>query len=394
MTRQWDVVVIGAGGSQAQAMLRAAARAGVNTRWLAVDRKWRPEARAATQKLGFQCVETDPLADPEALRALLASGNLVANLAGPYYRTGLTVLDCAIATGTQYLDICDDADATLLMLERDADAKAAGILALIGMGSSPGTTNILIHAAVDYLGPRHDVDIYWSVDTADLTDAAVRHFWHCFNLVEPNGTVHRVPGWEQLERRVIEFPQPVGKQTTVRLAHPEPITVPRVLPVGTVSNFGAIAPLEAFYVAWSLALIADPQAEVEGSAEATDKAVQLFMRYRDRESRGPRTGSGMIIDVHRNGTGLRFAAGSDSGMDDSTGIPAAAGALMMSEGLLKQRGVVSPEVLPPVDFFNSLRRVSDGGGGLALNRLVNGTVGERMRIRDLLAAATPQRAVS
>jgi hypothetical protein len=186
----------------------------------------------------------------------------------------------------------------------------------------------------------------------------------------------------------------VGTQTTVRLAHPEPITVPRALRVGSVSNFGAIAPLEAMYVAWSLALIADPRAKLEGSAEATDKAVQLFMRYRDRPSQSMRTGSGMIIDIHQKGTGLRYSAGADTGMDDSTGIPAAAGALMMSEELVKQSGILSPEVLRPADFFNTLRRVSEGGGGLALNRLVNGSIGERLRIRDLLAQELLQQEVS
>ena len=160
--RQYQVIVIGAGGAQAQAMVAAAARGTDVSTWLAVDRRWRPATEAATQALGITTREVDPLQDPETLKALLLEGDIVANLAGPYYRTGTQVLDAAIETRTTYMDICDDADVTLPMLERAEAAQAAGVTAVIGMGSSPGTTNILIRAAVDYLGPVQDVEIAWT----------------------------------------------------------------------------------------------------------------------------------------------------------------------------------------------------------------------------------------
>jgi hypothetical protein len=94
------------------------------------------------------------------------------------------------------------------MLQRADAATAAGIRALIGMGSSPGTSNVLIRAAHDYLGAAEDVEISWTVDINDMTDAAVRHFWHCFNLIDADGTEHPAPSWEQLERRTVTFPEP------------------------------------------------------------------------------------------------------------------------------------------------------------------------------------------
>lgn len=388
MARPWKAIVIGAGGSQAQAMLRGIERAGATQGWLAIDRAWRPQARAATEDMGFAVQELDPLAKPEELRTLLTSADLVVNMAGPYYKTGFTVLDAAIETKTHYLDICDDADITLPMLERDVWAKEAGISALIGMGSSPGTTNILIRSAVDALGPVDDVDIYWTVDVADLTEAAIRHFWHCFNLVEADGTIHEVSGWDGLERRQIEFPEPVGLQPVVRLAHPEPLTVPRFLPVKRASNFGGLNPEEALVTAWALAHIADEQ---RSDGEFTDPAANLFRHYRERRVGAPRIGSGMIIDVHTAGNGLRFAAGSDGGMDDSTGIPAAAGALLMLDGKIERQGAFAPEVVRPGDFFEVLRKVSTGGGGLSLFRLENGVAKERLRIRDLVAGNLNER---
>src|SRR5712691_397417 len=124
-----DVVVIGAGGSQAQAMLEAASRVGPLHRWVAVDRSWRPPAQARAESLGAQILQLDAFADRIRLTELLTSARLVANFAGPYYRTGTALLDAAIAVGTDYIDICDDADVVLPMLGRSAAAESAGVRA-------------------------------------------------------------------------------------------------------------------------------------------------------------------------------------------------------------------------------------------------------------------------
>ena len=387
MKREFDVVVIGAGGRQAQAMLAAAARGTDVTRWLAIDRAWRPETLAATQALGMQTSEQDPLADAGTLDALMRSTAIVANLAGPYYRTGFTVLDAAIAAGTDYLDICDDADITVPILSRDEAAKAAGVTAIIGLGSTPGVSNILIRLAVDHLNGADDVEIAWVVDAKDMTEAATKHFWHCFNLVDFDGTVHPVPLPGEMHSRVVDFPGTVGRQTVVKLAHPEPLTVPRFLPVKRAVNYGAIAPIDAHAVASALAAVADEQ-QPGSTSERTDMLVKAFQQFLARFEGGERIGSGLQIDVHTNGNGLRYASGADTSMEEATGVPAAAGVLMLAEGDTPRGGVFAPEALSPEKFFAALRRVSLGGGGLGVYRLQNGRQGERLRIRDLMAGTS------
>jgi saccharopine dehydrogenase (NAD+, L-lysine-forming) len=389
-TRDIEVVVIGAGGSQAQAMLEGAARAGSLSRWLAVDRAWRDGPRANAHELGVATDELDILDDRDALVALLSRAEIVANLAGPYYRTGTAVLDAAIEAGTDYLDICDDADVVLPMLDRDKNARQRGVRAMIGMGSSPGTTNVLIRAAIDHLGPVDAVDIHWTVDVDDITDAAVRHFWHCFNLVDPDGQVHAAPGWDDLDRKLVTFPGTVGIQSVVRLAHPEPLTIPRFLPVKRSSNYGSITPSESFVVAWALAYAVDPQRlkSTQALDRLVNNAVELFGIYRDTRPRGTRTGSGLLIDVHTDGTGLRFSSGAHTEMAEATGIPAAAGIYLMLDGRTPPNGVFAPETLQPADFFEALRRVSRGGGGLTTHRIENGIEAERVRLRDIIATAS------
>lgn len=389
MTRQWDVIVIGAGGSQAQAMLEASRRVGPLDRWLGVDIAWRVEAEAAAQAMGMTTITADLLSDPVALRQLVGSTRLVANLAGPYYRTGLAVLDAAIATETDYLDICDDADVTITMLTREEAAHAAGIRALIGMGSSPGTTNVLIRAAVDFLGHASDVDIQWSVDVADMTDAAARHFWHCFNLVDADGTVHPVASWDDLETKEADFPGTVGRQTVVKLAHPEPITVPRFIAGTRSSNYGTITPRDALVMSWALAFASDAQ-RTDDAETAIARSVEVFRHYRETRPSAPRSGSGLIIDVHTDGTGVRIQAGADTEMAEATGVPAAAGINLMLAGLMPRAGVLSPELIVPTDFFNALGHVSRGGGGLEVYALENHVQARRIRMRELLGLATAE----
>lgn len=395
MSKTAEVLVIGGGGLQAQAMFEAAARAHDLSGWVAADRAWSPERQEAVEAFGVRTVTCDILADAGGLRALVESARLVANFAGPFYRTGGAVIDACIAAGTDYLDICDDADATLDLLERDADAKANGVRALVGMGSSPGVTNVLVRVAVDALGGADEVDISWVVDVTDVGKAAVQHFWHIFALVDEDGKRRPVASWETLSKRVVEFPAPLGPCTVLELSHPEPITVPRFLPVQSVRNFGGIAPEDALFVSWALARLgADRSVEIalDGSRHLVpDVAEALYERYRAERDATPYVGGGLVVDVRRDGEGFRFASGDSLSMEESTGTPAAAGILMCLRGEGPPPGVSAPECLDPARFFPALGSVSRSTGSLALHRVGADGLGERLRIRDLIAPEMSQR---
>ena len=104
-------------------------------------------------------------------------------------------------------------------------------------------------------------------------------------------------------------------------------------------------------------------------------------------SRHPRYGSGLQIDVTINGAGYRFASGSTMAMEDATGIPAAAGILLMLDRTLEEPGLYAPECVNPIDFFAKTRLVSTGGGGLHLMTLEDHQPSGTARIRDLLSAS-------
>ncbi|SUA44887.1 Saccharopine dehydrogenase [Nocardia africana] len=108
--------------------------------------------------------------DVAQLRAALASADVVLNTVGPYYRFGPAILQAAIDTQTHYLDVCDDWEPTIEMLELDREARSRGVCAIIGMGASPGISNLLAAVAAAELDSVRDAYTAWPVDVDGADD--------------------------------------------------------------------------------------------------------------------------------------------------------------------------------------------------------------------------------
>lgn len=372
------VVVLGAAGAQASGVLRGFGRSATEMRLVCCDREFRDGVTLEAGEQEVVLEQFDLIAEPKRLHELLAAADLVVNCAGPYYTLGPIILDAAIEAGTDYLDICDDADATELLLRRDAAAKRAGVTALIGMGSAPGTTNVLVRLALDAL-PDGDasVAIAWCVDAHDMVGAVVPHFAHSFSTAHPE--LGGTPSWEVLEPEVVNFPEPVGEQLVVTLSHPEVLTLPRFTRVTRATNKGGLIPEDFTHLGWLVSRL--PECET-GTAAMHGMFETARQAHSDRQS----VGSGLIVDVRVGAEGISFQSGGKMSQDDATGTPAAAGSLIAVRGGVPGPGVVCPEVLNPADFFSALRDVSAGGGGMTAYRTRDGEIVDHVRIRDLLSA--------
>ncbi|MFD5228769.1 saccharopine dehydrogenase family protein [Streptomyces qaidamensis] len=374
------VVVLGAAGAQASGLLRGLGRSATELRLICCDRAFPDDLviDAGTQEV--QRVQFDLLAEPEQLQEVLVGADLVVNCTGPYYTLGPVILDAAIAAGTDYVDICDDADATELLLQRDEAAKAAGVTALVGMGSAPGTTNVLVRLALDSL-PAGDASaaITWCVDAVDMAGAVVPHFAHSFSTALPGSDGS--PAWEDFEPQRVAFPEPVGEQLVVTLSHPEVLTLPRFTRVTKATNKGGLIPEDFTHLGWVIS-------RLPAGPDRTKAMHTIFEAARVEHGDREPVGSGLIVDVRVGSEGIAFLSGGRTSQEDATGTPAAAGALIALQDLVPKPGVVSPEVLNPADFFSALRDVSAGGGGMTAYRTKDGEIVEHVRIRELLAALT------
>jgi len=223
------ILALGGAGAMARAALRHLV-ASTDLPITVADLDLRAATATATQ-LGSQvrALELD-LESPPDLHAALDDAEVVLNLAGPYHRFGERVLDAAIATATNYLDICDDPAPTLAMLRRRDAARAAGVTAVVGMGASPGVSNLLARVAADRLDHVDRITTGWpedprhEVDARRAPSAASVHWVHqCSHpiTVLRGGELTDVP---PLQRVALDYPG-VGEGVVTTVGHPEAVTL-------------------------------------------------------------------------------------------------------------------------------------------------------------------------
>lgn len=97
-------------------------------------------------------------ASPAGLARKLAGAAAVVNCAP--YGLNLAVMEAALRAGCHYLDLGGLFHTTRRQLRRHADFRRAGLLAVLGMGSAPGISNVLARAAADPLRRVRSIRVY------------------------------------------------------------------------------------------------------------------------------------------------------------------------------------------------------------------------------------------
>lgn len=317
------------------------------------------------------------ISDSEALAKALADVDIVLNCAGPFYLFGREVLSAAIAAGTHYLDICDDWEPTLEMLELDQAARDAGITAVIGMGSSPGTSNLLAMLCMNELDAVDRVFTAWRIggvkppppEEEDKPNAARDHWIH--NCTEPI-KVRR--GGELVDAYALDeikltYPG-IGEDSVWVCGHPEPLTLPRVRPE-IQESYNVMTARRGLMEA--LRQIQDRVKAGELDVPAAGKAL-VHMPNINGPSAGPAPIHGYLFAVAegvKDGRATRVGASPvvlpNANMGEFTGYPLAVATLMLCRGQVDTPGVHGPEgAVDPHVYFDQLATfVEDRPDGMA-----------------------------
>ncbi|MFX0115032.1 MAG: saccharopine dehydrogenase family protein [Candidatus Hodarchaeota archaeon] len=314
--------------------------------------------------------------DPDSIKAAITSCDIVLNCVGPFYKYASAILKAAIESGKDYCDVCDDVDATLDLLKMDAAAKQAKITALIGMGSSPGITNLLAKfAADDLLDEVESIDLYHAHGGEPYEGPGViAHRFHAMMIDIPifiDGQFKTAKFFEE-SGKVLEEEIYFAKLGTYKVSpypHPETITLPNYISgVKRVTNKGTVLPPEYFQLTSEmvrLGLASEEPVNVKGNPVSPfDFAIAYLIDQREKiltkMNFGIQRGCVKIVvqgKIEGKSHSFVFSLASEGqALGEGTGIPAALGAILMMRGLIREKGVLPPEAcINPADFLKVMQ---------------------------------------
>jgi saccharopine dehydrogenase (NAD+, L-lysine forming) len=310
--------------------------------------------------------------------------SLVLNAALP--ATNLDVMHACLDAGCDYIDLASagtDADGIPKMDDQfalDADFKAAGRLALLGMGADPGTTNVYAAYAA-----KHLLDVVTEIRVRDGDNAVCQG---------NNGIVAAFSPWVMIDECLckavayrggrfhleeplsgaepFDFPE-LGVLNCYYVDHEESKTLPRVFPGARIIDFKLCMDeitVETLRVIKRLGLSRTDRVKVgEATIAPRDLVVSLLPRPQELAGRlKGKTCVGTLARGYKNGDPKAYfiynvsdheAAYRQLGVQATayqTGIPPVIAARLITSGIWKGSGVMSPEQFDPDPFLEGLTR--------------------------------------
>ncbi len=309
--------------------------------------------------------------EASSVRQAVSGSDVVLNCVGPFFKTVKTILQAVIESGINYVDICDDVDVTLEILDMDARARAAGVKALIGMGSSPGATNVIARFIYDnLLDETESIDIFHTHGGEPFEgEGVIGHRFHCMSIDIPmflDGAMQYVRYFEPdgiALRQTFDFPV-VGECPIYPYPHPEQVTMPRYLKVRQVTNKGSVLPNDYYNLTRDLCGLGLGSREIleVGGVRVVpyDFAVAFILKRREEILRETQFGSQrgcctVVVRGRKDGQRQEYRvhmASSNAALGEGTGLPAAMGTMLMVQGKVAGKGVMPPEAcIDPADFL-------------------------------------------
>lgn len=346
------VAVLGAGGTIAPPIVRDLAESSevAHLKLLDLD----GEKAAATARLHggdkSEAIEVDGR-EEGALESQLAGVDVLVNSAS--YRINVDVMEACLRSGTHYIDLGGLYHVTAEQLELHDRFERAGLLALLGMGSAPGKTNLMAAVATEQLGGDVDrIDITAGGRDLDPPGGFAPPYAVQTLLDELTLRPIVLRGGAPVEIEplsdagLIDFPDPIGDAPAIYTLHSELLTF------GT--SFGCDEC--TFRLSLGPAVLerlieltrATPAEVVRAAAEAVKPSAKTISFH--------------LIDAYSGDRRVRVAC-KTSGVERwglggsvvSTSAPAAAAVRLLARGLISARGALPPELaVDPQAMFAEL----------------------------------------
>lgn len=314
--------------------------------------------------------------DPMALRELVGKFDVVIN--STWYEFNLQVMEAAIQAGVHYIDLGGLYHMTLRQLRLDSRARDAGITCLLGMGSSPGTMNVMAGYGASKMTKINKVKLRSGsalvsrpsdVFQSPYSFRTVLDEFTMSPIILRNGEIEEVEALSGKERFVL--PAPVNEIEGYYTLHSELATLPRTLGRGVRDmDFIVAYPLEFTKTVTQLVkmgLASRSPYRVRGSEV---RPYDVLAAVVDSIPKGE---SELDIDVQRveiygetdgRSVVLRYDAVTApnekwkiGGGTVDTGVPPSIAAQWLANGTIKERGAIPPEsCVDSVPYFLELSK--------------------------------------
>ena len=296
--------------------------------------------------------------DVAALAALMKRYDVVCNLAGPNYRNAVPAVQAAIAAGVDLVDVSDDWEATLAILDLHPDAVRAGITVVVGLGASPGVTNVLARQGANRLDRVEEVRTAWVMRGSDMGGPALsEHLLYSLPhraFVYERGAMQEVLPFAD-GRETLDFPE-LGPVEVYHIGHPEPFTLSRYIPgVRYADDKAAFLPVQVSRMIVELGRVARSGHPVVVEGTAIDPmafAAAYLHQQCGRMTDVPRTAA-LRTEVRGEleGRPTRIVYSASGRIGIGTGVPASIGACLLGLGKLPRPGVYPPEACIDPEWF-------------------------------------------
>ncbi|MFT4050069.1 MAG: saccharopine dehydrogenase NADP-binding domain-containing protein [Solirubrobacterales bacterium] len=351
-TEGLTVAVLGAGGTIAPPIVRDLAESPEAARLKLLDLDGEKAAATARDHGGNKSVAIEVDGREEgALESQLEDVDVLVNSAS--YRINVDVMEACLRAGAHYIDLGGLYHVTAEQLKLHERFEAAGLLALLGMGSAPGKTNLMAAVATEQLGGGVDrIDITAGGRDLDPPGGFAPPYAVQTLLDELTLKPIVLRAGEPVEIEplsdagVIDFPDPIGDAPAIYTLHSELLTFG--------SSFGCDAC--TFRLSLGPAVLdrlielttANPEEIVRAAAEAVKPSASTVSFH--------------LIDAYRDDRRVRVACKTSpverwglGGSVVSTSAPAAAAVRLLARGLITARGALPPELaVNPDDLFAEL----------------------------------------
>lgn len=332
--------------------------------------------KLAKKKVKARVVNVD---DEKSLVKLLQGHHVVINCTP--YRKNVAVMEAALRAGAHYLDLGGLYHETRRQLKLHTKFRKAGLLAILGIGGSPGITNVMTRYAAERLDRIKEIQIRvasvlpgeagnplslpYSLATIleELTKPPVLYTKGRFANVEP------LSGQER-----IVFPEPLGAVEAIYTLHSELATLPvsfREKGIREVSFKVAFPALffQRLRLLIDLGFAGAESIEVNGTRIVPRDYLSQLVANLPRQEKPPASYGVLRVEVHgKKGRQHRkyeldLFRGPRPEYPDvnptaiTTGLPPSIVGQMMASGRIQARGVLPPEAcVEPEPFFLELEK--------------------------------------